>query len=262
MANIQTTAVKSPCGKFYIVNGVKKWITNGTFSDYFVTAVRTGGPGLGGISLLLIERSEGLETEIIKTSYSPAAGTAYITYENVKVPVENLLYKENQGFKCVMANFNHERWVICVSANRSSRLVVEECMKWAHQRLVFGKPLADQPVIRAKLAKMIAAVEGCHNWGENITYQMSKMTYQEQAQYLAGPIALLKYYVTRVQSAVVDDAAQIFGGRAISRSGMGQVIERLARAQKFPAILGGSEEIMADLGIKQAFKAFPANARL
>eukprot|EP00299_Pterocystis_sp_00344_P001476 c11314_g1_i1.p1 GENE.c11314_g1_i1~~c11314_g1_i1.p1 ORF type:complete len:524 (+),score=111.16 c11314_g1_i1:34-1572(+) len=262
VANIQATAVKSPCGQFYIVNGVKKWITNGTFCDYFVTAVRTGGEGLGGISLLLIERSEGVETEPIKTSYSPAAGTAYITFENVKVPVSNLLGKENQGFGCIMANFNHERWVICVGGTRANRVVVEECFKWANQRKVFGKSLVEQPVIRNKLAKMVANVEACQNWLENITFQMKTMSYKDQSLYLAGPIALLKYQTTRVTSLVMDDAAQIFGGRAISRTGMGQVIERLARAQKFSAILGGSEEIMADLGIRQSLRAYPQGVKL
>jgi len=262
VAGIQTTAVKSPCGQFYIVNGTKKWITNGTFSDYFVTAVRTGGNGIGGISLLLIERSEGLETEAIKTSYSPAAGTAFITFDNVKVPIGNLLYKENQGFRCIMANFNHERWVICVGVTRASRLVVEECFKWSNQRRVFGKRLISQPVIRQKFARMVAAVEGCQNWLENLTYQMLKMDYKEQANRLAGPIALLKYQCTRVASLVADEASQIFGGRAISRSGMGQVVERFARSQKFAAILGGSEEIMADLGIRQSLRYFPQDAKL
>lgn len=59
--------------------------------------------------MLLIERSEGLETKPIKTSYAASAGTAYVTFENVKVPVENLIGKENEGFKIVLSNFNHER---------------------------------------------------------------------------------------------------------------------------------------------------------
>lgn len=62
-----------------------------------------------GISMLLIERSEGVETKLIKTSYSTSAGTAYVTFENVLVPVENLLGKENKGFLVVLSNFNHER---------------------------------------------------------------------------------------------------------------------------------------------------------
>lgn len=109
VAAIKCTAIKSDCGKFYIVNGVKKWITGGQTCDYFTVAVRTGGPGMFGISMLLVERGEGVQTKKIKTSYSGAAGTTYIIFENVKVPVENLLGEENGGFKCIMANFNHER---------------------------------------------------------------------------------------------------------------------------------------------------------
>lgn len=96
VAQITTTARKTPDGKFYIVNGVKKWITGGPYSDYFTTAVRTGaGKGPDSISMLLIERSEGVETKPIKSS--KGTDTAYITFENVKVPVENLLGKEGDG---------------------------------------------------------------------------------------------------------------------------------------------------------------------
>eukprot|EP00299_Pterocystis_sp_00344_P012590 c606_g1_i1.p1 GENE.c606_g1_i1~~c606_g1_i1.p1 ORF type:complete len:529 (-),score=89.33 c606_g1_i1:24-1568(-) len=262
VAGIRTTARKSECGKFYIVNGTKKWITNATFCDFFVTAVVTGNKGIGGMSLLLIEKSEGLKIEPIKTSYSPAAGTGYLVFENVKVPVENLLGEENKGFRCIMQNFNHERWIIAVATNRQSRVLLEESFKWANQRKVFGRPLIDQPVIRNKLARMTAAVESSNAWLELITHQLCVMDFAEQQAKLAGPIALLKFNVTRTMHIVVDEANQIFGGRAISRLGMGQVVERMSRAQKFAAIYGGSEEIMADLGIKQAIKSFPAHSRL
>lgn len=264
VANINATAERTPCGKFFIVNGIKKWITNGHFADYFTTAVRTGGKGMGGISLLLISRDMGVTTKPIKTSYSPAAGTAMVFYENVKVPVENLLGKENDGFKCIMDNFNHERWMIVVGVNRASRLLVEECFKWAMQRMVFGQPLLAQPVIRNKLAHMLAQVEAVQNFIENITHQMNNMSHSDQVKYLAGPIALLKLQSTRTAQFIEDESCQIFGGRAITRTGMGQIIERFQRASKFGAILGGSEEIMADLGVRQAMKHFPktASARL
>ncbi len=90
---------------------------------------------------------------------------------------------------------------------------------------------------------------------------MCNMPYTEQAKRLAGPIALCKLQATRVALAVSDDACQIWGGRAITRSGMGRIIEGFQRTIKYPASLGGSEEIMADLGIKQAFKEMP-NAKL
>lgn len=111
VAGIRTTAEKTPDGKHYIVNGTKKWITNGTWCDYFVTGVQTDK----GLSVILIERGDGVETTPIKTSYSPAAGTAYITFDNVKVPVENLIGEENKGIYVILANFNHERWMMFVA---------------------------------------------------------------------------------------------------------------------------------------------------
>ncbi|CEI89034.1 Putative Acyl-CoA dehydrogenase [Rhizopus microsporus] len=258
VARIRTTAKRTPDGKYFIVNGVKKWITSGCFADYFSVAVQTEK----GISMLLIERGEGVETKPIKTSYSPSAGTAYVTFENVKVPVENLLGKENKGFYVVLSNFNHERWVMLTGISMACRLVVEECFKWANQRKVFGKRLIDQPVIRFKLAKMISRLESYHSWLENITYQMNNMDYAEQADKLAGPLALCKYLSTRVAHEISDEACQIFGGRAITKTGMGRTVELLQRTYKFSAILGGSEEIMADLGVRQALKKYPEGARL
>ena len=73
------------------------------------------------------------------------------------------------------SNFNHERWVMCCSSARSQRAIVEQCLKWATQRKVFGKPLIQQAVVRAKLAAMIARTEAIQNWLENITYQMCNM---------------------------------------------------------------------------------------
>merc|ERR1719245_2710002 len=105
------------------------------------------------MTLLLIERKTGLNTKPIKTSYSPAAGTALVTYDEVEVPIENLLGKENEGFKCVMANFNHERWFIVCQFLAACRLIVKDCMTWCHQRKAFGKPLIEQPVLRNKLAR-------------------------------------------------------------------------------------------------------------
>ncbi|GAA5834742.1 hypothetical protein JCM9279_007095 [Rhodotorula babjevae] len=253
VAGLRTTAKKTPDGKHYIVNGTKKWITNGNFSDYFSAAVNTGN----GLSMLLIPRGEGVETKLIKTSYSTTAGTAYITFDNVKVPVENLLGKEGKGLFVVLSNFNHERWAMCCGSVAGSRLIVEECMRWAHQRKVFGKALINQPVIRAKLAAMIYKVEGLQAYLENVTFQMCHMTYAQQADLLAGPIGLLKTACTRAAGEIADDAVQIFGGRGITQNGMGGIIEMFQRTQKFDAILGGAEEVLADLGVRQASRKMP-----
>ena len=101
-ANITTTAHKSEDGQHYIVTGTKKWITNGLFADFFVTLARTGGPGMKGISMMLIERDDTVDTRVIKSAYSHAAGTALVNFQKTRVPVENIFGDENQGFKCMV----------------------------------------------------------------------------------------------------------------------------------------------------------------
>lgn len=118
VAGLTCEAKKSPCGKYYVLNGEKKWITNGIYSDFFTVAVRTGGSGAGGISLLLVERGPGVKTTRMKCTGVWASGTTYVTFEDVKVPVENLIGKENEGFKIIMYNFNHERLTVIIQANR------------------------------------------------------------------------------------------------------------------------------------------------
>lgn len=124
VANVTCEAKLSEDGKHYIVNGTsrhkiagfernadtdsgeKKWITNGIYCEYFTTAVRTGGEGMNGISVLLIERSfGGVSTRRMDCQGVWSSGTTYVTFEDVKVPVENLIGKENQGFKVIMTNF-------------------------------------------------------------------------------------------------------------------------------------------------------------
>ncbi|UQC87353.1 acyl-CoA dehydrogenase domain-containing protein [Colletotrichum lupini] len=99
VANLTCEAKLSEDGKHFIVNGEKKWITNGIWCDYFTTAVRTGGEGMNGVSLLLIERGPGVTTRRMDCQGVWSSGTTYITFEDVKVPVENLLGKKNQGFR-------------------------------------------------------------------------------------------------------------------------------------------------------------------
>jgi len=211
---------------------------------------------------MLIERGEGVETKQIKTSYSATAGTAYVTFDNVMVPVENTLGEEGGGIFVMLSNFNHERWVMCCSSARSQRLVVEECLKWANQRRVFGKPLVNQAVVRSKLAHMIARCEAIQSWLENITHQMNNMSYNEQASKLVGQIAFLKSFSTRSAQETARDAVQIFGGRGITQTGMGRFIEHYHRCVAFDSLLGGAEDVLDDLGVRQAMRAMPKNAKL
>ncbi|KAL1751462.1 acyl-CoA dehydrogenase/oxidase [Schizophyllum commune] len=255
---LQTTAVKTEDGKEWIINGTKKWITNGTFADYFTVGCKTED----GFTVILVERGPGVQTRHIKTSYSPAAGTAFITFENVRVPVGNTLGEEGGGIFVMLSNFNHERWVMCCSSARAQRGIVEECLKWVNQRKAFNKPLHAQAVIRNKLAGMIQRTESVQNWLENITYQMCNMSYGQQASKLAGQIAFLKSYSTACAQVTARDAVQIFGGRGVTKTGMGKLVEHYHRVIAFDALLGGAEDVLSDLGVRQALKQMPPGVKL
>jgi alkylation response protein AidB-like acyl-CoA dehydrogenase len=255
VANIKTEARKTEDGKFFIVSGEKKWITSGMFADYFTVAVRTGGKGMGGISLLLLDRNMGgIKTRHMKCSGLWASGTAFVEMTDVKVPVENLIGKENEGFKAIMFNFNHERLIIIVQTIRFARVCWEDAFNYAHKRKTFGMRLIDNPLIRNKLGNMIRQIEATQAWLEFLTFQMITMPYVEANVKLGGPVALLKVQSTQVLEFCAREAVQIFGGLGYTRGGQGERVERLYRDARAMAILGGADEVMIDLGIKGAMK--------
>ncbi|KAK4702143.1 acyl-CoA dehydrogenase, partial [Phenoliferia sp. Uapishka_3] len=237
VASLTTSARLTPDGKYYI-------ITNGVTADYFVTAVRTGGKGMMGLSLLVVERTTGVKTTAMSCQGVWASGTTYITFEDVLVPVGNLLGTENKGFQLIMANFNPERIGIAI----------QESIKYASKRKTFGVLLRDHPVIRQKLAKMSCAVEATHAWLESIIYQSTIYDADSLTMRGGGMIALLKVQATDTFDFCAREASQIFGGAAYTRGGQGEKIERLYRDVRGYTIPGGSSEIMLDLGMRQAIK--------
>ncbi|KAF8298183.1 acyl-CoA dehydrogenase NM domain-like protein, partial [Clavulina sp. PMI_390] len=182
VAGIKCTATKPKDGSYWTINRTKKWITNGHFSYYFTIAGKTKK----GLTVFLVERGPGIETNLIKTSYSTSAGMAFITFDNVQVPSSHMLGKEDKGLIIVLINFDHERWLLCCGSARSHPLAMEEYFKWAHQRKAFGKPLLEQAVVRQKLAGIVVRTEAIQNWLESLTYQMFNMSYSQQSEHLAG----------------------------------------------------------------------------
>lgn len=120
--------------------------------------------------------------------------------------------------------------------------------------MAFGKLLIEQPVIRAKIADMGRQVNATHAALEDLTYQFGKMPQQLQMVALGGHTALLKVQATKTLEYCAREAAQILGGNSYTRGGQGEKVERLYREVRAYAIPGGSEEIMADLGVRQAVK--------
>lgn len=262
VASCHTTAKLSPDGSHYIVNGTKKWITNAVFADYFTTLVRTSdAKGAAGLSMMLIEKGEGVVVRKIPTEYSPSAGTGLISFENAKVPAMNLLGKAQMGMMITMHNFNMERLMICTGVVARCRRIVEETFLWANQRMAFGKSLLGQPVIRNHIGKMISELQSVTAFYQALTFKYQNTPHKHQRK-LGGETAFLKYRCTRAATLIADLSVQVFGGRGITRTGMGKNVSRFQKAFKFASVYGGSEEIMLDLGVRQAMKVFPRNAKL
>ena len=246
VANIQTSAVQQ--GNVFIVNGEKKWITNGIFADWFTVAVRVDDKSL---ALLVLHKSmPGIKTRRMDCQGVHSSGTTFIEFNNVHVPCDHLIGNIGEGFKLIMNNFNHERWGFVVQANRFARVCLEESFKYASKRKTFGKFLIEHEVIRWKLAEMARQIEATHAWLEQVTHALNSGATTQ----LAGPIALLKAHSTKVFEYCAREASQIFGGNSYTQNGLGEKIERLYRDVRAYAIPGGSEEILLDLAVKQALK--------
>eukprot|EP01062_Namystynia_karyoxenos_P030536 TRINITY_DN227_c0_g4_i1.p2 TRINITY_DN227_c0_g4~~TRINITY_DN227_c0_g4_i1.p2 ORF type:complete len:445 (+),score=196.44 TRINITY_DN227_c0_g4_i1:80-1336(+) len=256
VGNIQCRAVRD--GDHYVVSGYKKWITGGTMGDYFTTAVRTGKPGMFGISLLLIERgAPGLSVRKMETQFDNAHSTTFLTFDKVRVPVANLIGKENQGFRYLMHNFNHERFVIAVAACRNARNCYELAFKYALQRKTFGKRLIDHQITRFKLAEVARQIEALFDNCERVAYAFASGVPDGE---LGGQCALLKVQASKTFEHAAREASQIFGGSSIVKEGKGKVVERMYREVRAAAIPGGSEEILLDFAMRQAAAKGPGLA--
>jgi len=252
VAGLQTTAKR--VGDYYIVNGLKKWITNAIFADFFTVAVRTGKKR-GDLSLLLLEKDmPGISVKHMKCQGVLSSGTGFITFDNVKVPVSHLIGREGDGFKMMMYNFNHERWGLIIMANRLARVALEDSFKYAMERKTFGKRLIEHQHIRMEISEMARLVEATHAWLENVTYQMTRMSKMKAMITLGDTIALLKVQATKTLVTVAQKATLIFGGSGYVRGGKGERVERIYRDANAFSIPGGAESILNDFAIRSAQK--------
>jgi len=241
VARIKTTARRD--GDDYVVNGEKTFITSGMRADFFTTAVRTGGEGAAGISLLLIEGDRpGLDrTKLDKMGWL-ASDTATLYFDDLRVPVSNLITEENAGFAAIMNNFNGERLDLAVQSTAFARVCFNEALAWARERETFGRRLADHQVIRHKLVEMDRLVNASQAWNELLSWRLN------QGDDPVAEIAEAKVAATVTFELCAREAAQILGGASYLR---GDTVERLYREVRVQAIGGGSEEIMRDLASRQ-----------
>jgi alkylation response protein AidB-like acyl-CoA dehydrogenase len=247
VASLRTSAVRE--GDHFVLNGQKKWISCGHWADYFTVACRTGGKGAGGVSLLLVDAtSPGISVRRMKLQGNWLAGTSVVTFEDVRVPVSNIIGKENEGFKPLMINLNHERFVIASQALRQARLCIEDAIEFASNRDVFGSKLIKQDIIRDKIANMVKLTEATQAMGESLAFQMDNGI----GAAVGGPMALYKVMAAECFELCAREASQILGGASYTREGKGQRVERLYREVRSYAIPGGSLEVLNLFAVKAA----------
>jgi acyl-CoA dehydrogenase len=243
VANLKTTAIRD--GDDYVVNGGKMFITSGMRADWLTCAVRTGGAGAGGISLLLIAMdSPGVERTRLDKMGWRCSDTAAIHFSDVRVPAANLIGPENGGFIGIMRNFNSERLGMAMGCCAYARVALAEAAAWAKDRVTFGKPLVGHQSIRIKLADMARQIDATQAWVDLCAWQV------KEGRDRPADFAMLKVQATRMLEHVAREAAQILGGASYIT---GSKVERIYREVRVNAIGGGSEEIMLDLAGRQLF---------
>ncbi|MEL6360732.1 MAG: acyl-CoA dehydrogenase family protein [Pseudomonadota bacterium] len=246
VANLRTRAVRD--GDHYIVNGEKTYITTGCRADYLTVAVRTGGDdpahqGAQGLSFLLIEADrEGVSRTRLPKMGWWMSDTASIHFDDVRVPMENLVGEKNKGFLGIVSNFNMERLTMAAQAIAYSRVCIEVAADWASERMTFGKPLSRHQVIRHKLADMVRRVQSASALLDNCAWRV------RDGDAPVAELSLLKVEATQCMEFCAREAMQILGGAGYIR---GQRVERIYREVRVMAIGGGSEEIMLDLASRQ-----------
>jgi acyl-CoA dehydrogenase len=241
VANLKTTARRD--GGHYIVNGTKTFITSGMRADWYTVAVRTGGAGKSGISLLVIPRdAPGFTRTPLKKMGWWSSDTATLYFENCKVPADHLLGEENQGFALIMRNFNSERLGMAAGATGFARVCLDEAVSYARERKTFGHALIEHQVIRHKLVDMAMRVNAAQAWLETLAWRI------EQGESPIAEICMLKNLATEAMEFCAREAVQIFGGAGFMR---GPKVERIYREVRVNAIGGGSEEILRDLAARQ-----------
>ena len=245
VAGIKTKAVRD--GDHFVINGSKMFITSGMRADYYVIACRTGGPGTSGISAIVIEKgTPGFTQTPLKKMGWLSSDTAALYFDDVRVPVENLIGGENSGWMGIMSNFSQERLGLAAGMNAYSQICIDEAVAWAKDRKTFGKSLIENQVIKHKLAEMSRKVNATKAYMELLTW---KVMNGEQP---IADLALLKVQASKTMEYCAREAMQILGGAGYlkANSGPGKV-ERIYREVRVNAIGGGSEEIMLDLASRQ-----------
>jgi acyl-CoA dehydrogenase len=242
VASLRTTARRD--GDHFVVNGAKTYITSGCRADFVTTAVRTGGPGAHGISLLVIERgTPGFQVsrKLEKMGWL-CSDTAELSFTDVRVPVGNLIGAENSGFVQLAINFVAERLTLAVQAYAGAKRSLDLAVEWCRQRETFGRPLISRQTVQHTLTEMARRIDVARVYVHEVVRRA------EAGDDVIAQVCFAKNTAVEAGQWVTDQALQLHGGLGYLREAE---VERQYRDQKILAIGGGSTEILTSLASKR-----------
>lgn len=235
---IKTTATRD--GDHYIVNGSKTFITNGYYGDFFITAVKTDpSKGNKGISLLLIERHmEGVSASKINKLGWHSSDTAELGFDQVKVPVSNLIGQEGAGFGYLMAGLQLERLTAAIHSLFTADSTLKYTLEYIEKREAFGKKLQEFQALRHRIAQMVADIETTKAFVHHCC------DLQEQGEYAVKECSIAKLQASELAIRVANQCLQLFGGYGFTED---YKIARIYRDVRVGTIIGGTSEIMLEI---------------
>jgi citronellyl-CoA dehydrogenase len=231
-------------GDDLIISGQKLWITNGTRADYIVLAVRTGGEGHKGISLVLFPtRTKGFSVgKKLKKIGNLASDTAELFFDECRIPVRNILGERDRGFYYIMENFQGERLVASLSALAAMDKGLRWAIDYGHDRNAFGMPVGKFQVWRHRFAEHLTNVEA----GRWLTYRALDLV--NRGKRAVREITMAKLFTTELSQKVAYDCMQIFGGFAYTTE---YPVGRMWRDLRLNTIGAGTSEIMKEIIAKE-----------
>ena len=238
VAGMRTTAVKN--GDHYIINGSKTFITNGVSSDYLVVAAKTN-PELGnkGISIFVLDRDmHGVSATKLEKLGWRASDTGEIAFDNVKVPVENLLGEEGKGFSYIMQHFSLERLIMGVNAHARAEYALEYALKYMSERQAFGKTINEFQALRHNISDLYTDMEFCKEFNYSVAYKLNK------GEYVVKEATMSKLKSTKMADEVIYQCLQFLGGYGYMEE---YPMARLFRDSRLGPIGGGTSEILREI---------------
>ncbi|WP_210405232.1 acyl-CoA dehydrogenase family protein [Williamsia sp. 1138] len=243
VGHLTTAAVRD--GDDYIVNGAKTYITSGVRADFVVTAVRTGGPGAGGVSLLVVEKGTPgftVTRKLDKMGWR-ASDTAELSYVDVRVPVSNLVGAENSGFFQIAQAFVTERVGLSVQAYASAQRCLDLTLAWVRDRQTFGKPLIARQSVQEAVTEMARKIDVARTY----THAVVNAAMAGETDLIAE-VCFAKNTSVEAGEWVANKAVQLFGGAGYMT---GTEVERQYRDMRIIGIGGGTTEILTGLAGKR-----------